>query len=51
MTNTDPHFLSWKDNTDGTACTHDDKYLQPFADVLHYRYSKFKEVLVSIESA
>lgn len=51
MTNNDAHFLAWKDNKDGTACIRDDRYLEPFADALRYRYSKFRGLLDSITSA
>lgn len=49
--NTDPHFLAWKDATDGTACIRDDRYLEPFADALRYRYSKYQELRSAIESS
>lgn len=51
MTNTDPHFLAWKDKDDGTACIRDDKYLEPYADALRYRHAKYREVLASITKA
>lgn len=49
--NTDPHFLAWKDNTDGTACIRDDRYLESFADSLRYRYSKYQEMKNAITEA
>lgn len=47
----DPHFAAWKDAKDGTACIRDDRYLEPYADSLRYRYSKYKELKSAIESS
>lgn len=49
--NTDPHFQAWKDSTDGTACIRDDRYLEPFADALRYRYAKYQELLSAIQAS
>jgi 1,4-alpha-glucan branching enzyme len=49
--NTDPHFLAWKDKVDGTACIRDDRYLEPFADALRYRYGKYQEIKNAISEA
>lgn len=40
----DPHYAAWAGNGDGTACVRDDKYLEPFADALRYRYAKYEEI-------
>lgn len=49
--NTDLHYQAWKDATDGTACIRDDRYLEPFADALRYRYAKYQELLSAIQTA
>ncbi|CAN8073955.1 unnamed protein product [Agarophyton chilense] len=45
------HYVAWKDKKDGTACIRDDRYLEPFAEALRYRYAKFNELLSAIESS
>lgn len=47
----DAHRRAWQDNTDGTACIKDDRYLAPYAVPLRYRYAKFTEKLADIEGA
>lgn len=47
----DPHYAAWKSATDGTACIRDDRYLEPFADALRYRYSKYQSLLSAIEAS
>lgn len=47
----DPHYAAWASNTDGSACVRDDRYLEPFADALRYRYAKFQELKAAITDA
>lgn len=49
--NPDLHFQYWTEAKDGTACIRDDKYLEPYADALRYRYSKYCDLLSAITSA
>lgn len=51
MATADPHYLAWKDKTDGTAVIRDDRYLEPYADALRHRFSKYHSLLESITSA
>lgn len=47
----DAHYAAWKDNKDGTACIRDDRYLEPFADALRYRYGKYREIRTAIDES
>ena len=47
----DAHFAAWTNNKDGTACIRDDRYLEPYAEALRYRYNKYHQLLSAIESS
>ncbi|KAK1863111.1 hypothetical protein I4F81_005674 [Pyropia yezoensis] len=51
MAEKDGHFDAWKDKKDGTQVIAADRYLEPHADSLRYRFSKYNEIKNAIEES